>query len=518
MVDEKSASESAESESVVKSILAKYGRYGQTHIVAHYENTLTCPIERAELISDLMKIDVDSVMYYLDVAKSEYHKTMTFNYCPPTLLHWKTPTTFCVDDDIILGEDDGHCKMPPGASLTRSEDLSRSIRADWTNAGLVAPIAIVILAGGTGSRLGFDGPKGCYTILPSNTISLFQVLCERICYLQHVRKMLKNITKPLPVYIMTSTINDEETRSFWASHTYFGLSSENVFFFTQGTYPSFTREEDQILLKSKTRLTANPNGNGGFFHALQQSGALHDMMDRKVKGAHVFGVDNVLCQIGDPLFIGFCLVNNIEIGIKCVLKLTPDDNLGVFCSRRGSTDVVDDAKWTSLVVEYSELPNILRYQTVEEEEEGNGNGTTTTTLKYSAGNIANHFFSIEFLKRFNPISLRPHIAKKQVPFYHCDTNRIIGKPTTPNAIKLELFIFDAFFHASNGQVAAFQVDRKTEFAPLKNNGTGDDSVESARQALYQQNNRTSTGQSCPTTKILLDLGIDQLDQAMLFNY
>lgn len=248
----------------------------------------------------------------------------------------------------------------------------------WIKKGLAAiaagEVAAITLAGGQGTRLGFAGPKGNYKIgLPSKT-SLFGLFAMRLNRLQVIagldHKGAKNL---IPWYIMTSKMNHEETVQHFQDNDYFGLAKEDVFFFQQGTLPCFT-ENGKILLESNSKIAEASDGNGGIYPALQTSGAIADMEKRSIKFMHVFAVDNAICKAADPLFVGYCITKGSDCGNKVVWKNSPDEKVGVVA--------IKDSKFC--VVEYSEM----------DDASVNLRDEKTGKLKFGAGNICNHFYTM----------------------------------------------------------------------------------------------------------------------------
>lgn len=342
---------------------------------------------------------------------------------------------------------------------------------DWSTAGMKLlsenKVAVLILAGGQGTRLGFDGPKGAYDIgMPSNS-SLFQYFCERMLKLQRlVEKECGVVNVVLPIYVMTSRMNHETTTEFFQQHKYFGLEPSQVHFFTQGTLPCLT-QDGKIIMETPCRVARASDGNGGIYKALEASGTLDELDAAAVQYVHVFSVDNALCRPADPVFIGYCLEKQAECGNKVVWKVSPDEKVGILAKRDGQY----------CVVEYSELDGETAAMMDSENDK----------LVYGAGNICNHLFSVDFLKKITTSGeLEFHVAHKKIP--HVDDEGETVHPTSNSGIKLEAFIFDVFPLAES--MAVLDVRREDEFSPVKNApGNSIDSPDSARRMLSGQYRR-----------------------------
>ncbi len=321
-------------------------------------------------------------------------------------------------------------------------------------------VAVLLVAGGQGTRLGFDGPKGAYDIGLKSGRSLFELQAQRLKYISSKFNAL------LPWYIMTSPANHKDTLTFFESHNYFGLKKNSIKFFTQGTMPAVD-SKGKILISSPGQPAMSPNGNGGVFKALSDSGSLEDMALRGVEWLFFYTVDNALVKIADPLFIGHTLASGHPVGSKVLDKLSPEEKLGVLCMYNGRP----------AVIEYSDMPEYLLNEYTQDNE-----------LKYKTGNIAIHLFNRKFLEDQAHTPLPFHKALKKIPYLN--TNGEIVKPEVPNAYKFEMFMFDIFPQASG--MSSLSVIRQEEFAPVKNK-TGDDSAQSARKLLEEHYQKTKWG-------------------------
>lgn len=319
------------------------------------------------------------------------------------------------------------------------------------------------MAGGQGTRLGFAHPKGMYDIgLPSHK-SLFRVQGERIRKLQELAKKQTGKNGSITWYIMTSEHTMQPTRAYFEEHSFFGLRDEDIVMFEQGSLPCFDFDGN-ILLDEKHRISKAPDGNGGLYRALRDTGILADMNRRGIKYLHAHSVDNILIKVADPIFVGYCAKQNADCAAKVVEKSHPNEAVGVVC--------MVDGKYQ--VVEYSEI-------TQKTAEMRNADGRLT----FSAGNICNHLFTAEFLNKIGSTyekELKLHVAQKKIPFVDNSGKRIL--PEKPNGIKIEKFVFDVFEFAEN--FVTVEVARDEEFSALKNaDSAGKDCATTARCDIYQ---------------------------------
>ena len=325
-------------------------------------------------------------------------------------------------------------------------------------------VAAVLMAGGQGTRLGLTGPKGKADIgLPSGR-TLFALIAERI------HKLRSLTSASLPLFIMTSPMNHEETEGYFRDNNYFGLPSADVICFRQGTLPCVEVEGDdtstmKVIQETADQVARAPDGNGGIFPALQSTGCLDDMVKRGIRHLHVFSVDNALVRPADPAFVGYCISQKADCGNKSVWRAAPDERVGVLVTK-------DDRP---MVVEYSELSASMA-STVDE----------TGKLKYGAANICSHYFSVDFIRNTvltaSASDIPYHIARKKIPYWDHEQNETV-MPDKPNGIKLETFIFDVF--PLSKSMAVWEVERTDEFAPVKNaNAEGvADTPDTARRLL-----------------------------------
>lgn len=333
-------------------------------------------------------------------------------------------------------------------------DAARAAGLEMIRAGKVAALTV---AGGQGTRLGFEGPKGTLPIGPASGRTLFEVFADQI------RAADEWAGLPIPWLIMTSPQNHGQTLAFFEARDWLGLDRSQLRFFEQGVMPSFCPKTGRLLLASKGTLATNPDGHGGVVRALSRSGELDRLEREGVEHLSYFQVDNPLVTPVDPLFLGAHAgaggaPSSGEFSSKMVAKADASEKVGVFAVCDGRTRVV----------EYSDLPEELAGAT---DHSGN--------LRFEAGSVAIHAASVAFLRAVDDAgesALPFHRAFKKVPHVDAGTGSFV-EPSQPNAVKLERFVFDAIPVARESMV--MRVERAHEFAPTKN-PTGVDSVESAR--------------------------------------
>jgi UDP-N-acetylglucosamine/UDP-N-acetylgalactosamine diphosphorylase len=319
-------------------------------------------------------------------------------------------------------------------------------------------VAAFTVAGGQGTRLGYDGPKGTYPVTPVTAKSLFQVFAEKL------GAAARCFGKPIPWFIMTSHQNHAATEAFFVEHDYFGLGAEQVRFFRQGRMPAVGLD-GKILLEAKDAIAMSPDGHGGSLRALARSGALDQMAAAGIDVISYFQVDNPLVRCIDPAFIGWHLRRRSEMSSKMIPKAYAEEKLGHFC-RQGDGLVV---------IEYSDLPMDLQREI----------DPATGGLRYLAGSIAIHLLDREFVRRMVTggagVALPFHRADKKIPVLGAD-----GKTVTPakaNGVKFEMFVFDALPFAARPLV--IETARADDFSPVKN-ATGLDSPQTCRDDQLRQ--------------------------------
>lgn len=265
-----------------------------------------------------------------------------------------------------------------GSYAHSSPEQLRVYELDGLRAVSNNQVAVLLMAGGQGTRLGVQYPKGMYSVNLLSGKSLYQLQAERILRLQELAKkeFPENSPNPIiPWYIMTSEHTQELTEEYFKKNNCFGLESSNIMFFEQFMLPCLTND-GKVILDQKHKISRSPDGNGGLYKALLKRHVLDDMSKRDIKYVHVYGVDNILIKLADPVFIGFCIEKNANCAAKVVKKTDPDEKVGVICKVHDRFQVV----------EYSEISQVTRNL---RDEKGD--------LLYNAGSICNHFFSTKFL-------------------------------------------------------------------------------------------------------------------------
>ena len=303
-------------------------------------------------------------------------------------------------------------------------------------------VAAFTVAGGQGTRLNWDGPKGTYPATPIRNLPLFA------CLVEFIRNIQERFDTIVPWYIMTSPVNHEATIKFLVENNYFGLRKDNVVLFPQVMMPAFDKATGKVLLDATDSLALSPNGHGGSLKAIYTSGALDDMKQRGIEQISYVQIDNPIVRVIDPLFIGLHALDGAQMSSKMLPKAYPKEKLGNFC--------LVDGKMT--VFEYSDLPDELACETLAGGE-----------LRFRAGSIAIHVMRVDFVEQLNKSStgfaLPFHRAEKKVEYIDLDSGQLI-QPPQPNAVKLETFVFDALPLCNKSIV--YETDRIDEFAPIKN--------------------------------------------------
>lgn len=390
--------------------------YGQTHLLQYYD-TLS-PEQQAALLQQIADMD------FSVLERSMQEETPRGKLEPL-----------------------GACTI---SEITEKQTEYRKIGLDAIRSGSVGA---VLLAGGQGSRLGCSGPKGVFQIGVNNDLTIFE------CLFRNLMEVTEEAGVPVPLFIMTSEVNDAETKAFLKEKQFFGYPKESVYFFVQEMAP-VVDADGKILLETKSRMAVSPNGNGGWFSSMQRAGLLNVLEKKHITWLNVFAVDNVLQRMADPCFIGATIAANCTSGSKVVAKADPEEKVGVLCLEDGKPSIV----------EYFEMTDDMRNL---REPDG--------TLTYRYGVILNYLFRVDQLRKTLSCNLPLHRAFKSVACLTEDGTTV--KPEKPNGYKLETLVLDMVHMQEN--CLLYEVEREREFAPVKN-ATGVDSVETAR-ALLKKN-------------------------------
>ncbi|MBQ8181812.1 MAG: UDPGP type 1 family protein [Ruminococcus sp.] len=365
-------------------------------------------------------------------------------------------TDFSVINDLkTRNEESGNRGVLEPLGAVTIEDIQKN-KEEYLKVGIEAikagKAAAVMLAGGQGTRLGFNSPKGMFNIGENKELYIFQ------CQINNLLDVVKLTGEYIPLYIMTSEKNNSETIDFFEKNNYFGYNSSYVKFFIQDMAPSVDFN-GKIFMESKSEMAVSPNGNGGWFSSIVRAGLLDEIREKGIEWINVFAVDNVLQRIADPMFIGAVISSGMQSGSKVVSKVSPDERVGVLCLEDGKPSIV----------EYYEMTDEMRFLLDKNGE-----------LSYKYGVILNYLFNVnkavEILNNKMPI----HIVEKKIPCMNDEG--VLVTPEKPNGFKFETLVLDMIHMQDN--CLSYEVIRNKEFAPVKN-ATGADSVESARLLLKE---------------------------------
>jgi UDP-N-acetylglucosamine/UDP-N-acetylgalactosamine diphosphorylase len=443
----------------IEQLIATYRAAGQSQVFAFWD--FLPPSERAALANQAAEVDLAEI--------GRLNRTLVFN---------QGGTGVNLD-----GLAPAPCeRLPENGGDAAQWAAAKAAGEAALRAGRVAAFTV---AGGQGTRLGYDGPKGTFAVTPLKQKPLFQVFAEKI------KAAGLRYGKPLHWFIMTSHANHEQTEQFFAANKCFGLDKGRVHFFRQGRMPA-VGFDGKILLETRSSLALSPDGHGGSLRALHRSGSLDLMEQEGIDTISYFQVDNPLVRCIDPAFIGFHLRAKSGMSSKMVPKAYPEEKVGHFCRQNGKV----------VVVEYSDMPVAL-----QREKAPDG------TLRYSAGSIAIHIIDREFARRMaggadaqkpETGNLKPEGSKPTgsaasgfptapsptLPFHRADkkinTVDAAGQPVRPsaaNGVKFEMFVFDALPFADNSIV--IETARADDFSPVKN-AEGVDSPQTCRDDQLRQ--------------------------------
>ncbi len=343
-------------------------------------------------------------------------------------------------------------KLAPLGAVTLDEIKEK--KDTYKKRGLEAirqcQVGAVLLAGGQGTRLGLDKPKGMLNVGIHKELYLFEQLVNNLM------EVVKEADAWVPLFVMTSEKNNADTVAFFKEKDYFGYNKDYVFFFVQEMAPS-VGYDGKVLMEAKDRLSTSPNGNGGWFSSLVKAGLLDKINELGVKFLNVFAVDNVLQKMADPVFVGATLEAGAVCGSKVVAKADPNERVGVLCLEDGRPSIV----------EYYEMTDEIIHS---RDDKGN--------LLYNYGVILNYLFDVKTLTDILNRSMPTHVVEKKIPYINEKAELV--KPQEPNGYKFETLVLDMIHMMDN--CLSFEVEREHEFAPIKN-ATGVDSLESARKLM-----------------------------------
>ena len=403
----------------IEEIKRKLKKYGQEHLLNFY-NTLD-ERKKEELLEQIERID-------FDLINSLYRKTKNVT----------------VEDDATVEPIEFIDKYKLNDKYKYYEDIGKKAIKE-------GKLAAVTMAGGQGTRLGHNGPKGTFDIGLESHKSLFELLCD------YLKAESKKYGVDIPWFIMTSRQNNDETVEFFKKHKYFGYE-KNVYFFIQGQLP-MVDTEGKILIGENGLIKEAADGHGGVYESLVKSGMVNKMKELGIEWVFIGGVDNCLVKMVDPVLMGIAIDKHVTAAGKSVVKANPHEKVGAFCKKNGKPSVV----------EYSEI-------TDEMAEATDKNGE----LLYGESHILCNLFNISAIERMGSQPLPYHSAFKKATYIDKDGNKIV--PDSPNAFKFEAFLFDAFGEVDD--MAILRVKREEEFAPVKNaDSAGVDCPSTARE-LY----------------------------------
>jgi UDP-N-acetylglucosamine/UDP-N-acetylgalactosamine diphosphorylase len=386
---------------IVKEILSKYG---QEHLIQFYAELTEN--QKSDLLNQILKINFEEILDLYEKSKLEVLNS-TENIEP--------------------------------LSYSIKEDLSASQKKQFNSLGIKAiksgKVGVITLAGGQGSRLGFNGPKGTFRLDIESKKSLFEILCDYLKYYSSKYKV------NIPWYIMTSTDNYFDTISFFEQNQFFGYERNNVIFFVQDNMPIIDIS-GKLVLSEIYKVNLASNGNGNLFTSLKKANLIKDMEQRKLQWLFVGGIDNVLLDPLDPIFIGYTINSKCEIGSKTLFKEDPCNISWIFARRDSKPAIIDCENFTE---EISKLKD------------------KSGKYLYRETNMLAHIFSLKAVKKMANVVLPYHRAFRKNAFVNSEGMKEV--PENPNIYKFEQFVFDAFSHFDN--IALLRVDANKEFSPIK---------------------------------------------------
>ena len=424
-------------EEIIKALKTRFVKAGQAHVFDFYEDLEEQ--EKSILIKQLRSVNLEVLEAQIISHISEVKDDPDSSYNEDTL----KPSSY-----IQLPENGGSMEAWESAQI----EGERAIRS--------GRLAAFTVAGGQGTRLGFDGPKGILPVSIISKKSFFEVFADKIM------RANQRYDISIPWFIMTSEINHRATIDAFEANNYFGLKKDLVSFFPQSLFPAVDFD-GKIIMEAKNSIARSPNGHGGAFKALVESGAVEKMKKLGVDVISYFQIDNPLIPCIDPIFIGFHLSEKSELSSKMIPKAYPLEKVGTFCEYKGK----------DIVIEYSDMP-----KEIQEKVDSNGE------ILYRSGSVAIHLFDrnfVEFLGGFsNEDSLPYHKAIKKIPYL--DRSGINQVPEKENGIKFEMFVFDALAKAS--KTIIIEGLRNDNFSPVKNT-KGVDSLDTCHKDQMEQSIR-----------------------------
>lgn len=388
---------------IAKEILKKYN---QEHLLYFYDEL--SEEEKNILINQILTINFEKIL-------TIYKKSLDFHYDPNVKI---APIHHIEKNKLSIDEINYYSKI--GEAVIKNNEF-----------------AVVTMAGGQGTRLGYKGPKGTYMLnLKPIKKSLFQIMAENII------ENNKNYNVILPWYIMTSRENDSATKTFFEDNNYFGYPKDKIKFFKQNKLP-IINTDGKLILQEPYLIKEASNGNGNVFKSMKNNGIINELDKLNIKWCSFGGIDNVLLKNFDPLFLGLTIANNMSIGSKSIFKKEPLEKTAVYCLKNGK-------------------PAILDYDCIDLELSESKISNTDTYL-FREANMLSHIMSIEAVKKSSTFDLFYHRAFKKNSFVNEEGVKQV--PDKPNTFKFENFIFDAFSHFDN--MLLLRVDENEEFAPIK---------------------------------------------------
>jgi UDP-N-acetylglucosamine/UDP-N-acetylgalactosamine diphosphorylase len=437
-------------------LAAQLAPLGQQHLLAHWDSLDQA--ERSRLAQQIQDID------WHDYARLRKLHAGTGDDAEAIKRHWREAAARSVPPAAVrLGQ------QPTG--FTREQ-----ARKEGEAALRAGKVGMILVAGGLGTRLGFDLPKGMFPLGPVSNRPLFQILIDQL------RAVSQRYGVRIPLYVMTSPATHDVTLQFLSEHEYFGLPAEDVILFQQGTMYAVNEKSFDVLLSAPGEIFTGPDGHGGMLAALVKHGVLKDARSRGIDQFFYGQIDNPLLTVCDPELIGCHRLAKSELTTQVVAKTDPAEKVGVVVEIDGRTQII----------EYVDLPDDASRELLPD-----------GSLKFWAGNIAVHVFDVAFLERVagQADALPFHTSRKKVPFV--DRSGQLVQPSAPNAIRFERFIFDLLPHAERALVV--EVDKAVAFAPVKNDDKAPtDSPTTARAAMIAK-----------ATQLLRTAGVEVADGVLV---